>query len=364
MWPHTDAAVSRPIPPWHVATEQFCASLGQQVGFDALIVALWHVRQPLSDELLVVEGVDRRMMDNLLRDGIFRDPTLIEAQRHGVAVVDAARSPKVLMGEFRFRLFSMLPQRLDAHQWWSVAIGRQRRPFSAIEAQRTAQLVRLWQLAFDQVQSDHSRLLIGHDNRLIHSDAATSMRAIDSPGLLERLIEQFHPIVNQRWPMLGDREPHDFAIMINERSYCAGFHRARPGGLAGSEHWFVEIKPIGSDDLPTIGVLDDDRIAQAIGFMHDHYHEAPALAIIANRVHISPFHFHRLFCRHVGISPKQYLQLRQVQMSKWLLRDTHMPIATIAAATGFASHTHFTATFRRLVAKSPSGFREQDQQEP
>ena len=107
-------------------------------------------------------------------------------------------------------------------------------------------------------------------------------------------------------------------------------------------------------------VLDGGRIARAIAYLHDVYPESPSLAQISKQAHMSPFHFHRLFSRQAGISPKHYLQKKQLQVAKWLLRSSKHSIGSIAAHTGFASHGHFTSTFHRLVGVSPTEYRQQD----
>src|SRR5690606_30298086 len=101
-----------------------------------------------------------------------------------------------------------------------------------------------------------------------------------------------------------------------------------------------------------VGVVPDLRIARALGYIHDHFAESPSLNDVANAVHISPFHFHRLFSKVVGVTPKQYVLQKQIQVARWLLRSRNMPISRIAEETGFASHGHFTSTFRRFVGAS------------
>ena len=99
------------------------------------------------------------------------------------------------------------------------------------------------------------------------------------------------------------------------------------------------------------------RVARAIAFIHDHFADNPSLEDIAAEVHVSPFHFHRVFTRLVGESPKRYLQLKQLQVASELLRRSYVPIRDIARLTGFTSHGHFNATFRRVVGESPTEHR-------
>ena len=55
-------------------------------------------------------------------------------------------------------------------------------------------------------------------------------------------------------------------------------------------------------------LVDSQMIKKAIEFIADHTKDQPGLDKIAKHVHLSPFHFQRLFQRWAGISPKKFLQ--------------------------------------------------------
>ena len=143
------------------------------------------------------------------------------------------------------------------------------------------------------------------------------------------------------------------------KPYWVRFNRKRLIDLPLAEHWYLELYPLEEGELVTIGSIEDERVARAIGYIHETFQEAPSLAEMARAMHVSPFHFHRLFTQSLGISPKHYLQQKQLQVAKWLLCTSREPISTLAARTGFASHGHFSSTFQRLVGKSPSQYREE-----
>jgi AraC-like DNA-binding protein len=147
-------------------------------------------------------------------------------------------------------------------------------------------------------------------------------------------------------------------VELDQQPYWINFRRSRAVSGGQSEYWYIELRPLEANELPTVGVVEDSRIAQAIAYLHEEYPRSPSLAQVARAVHTSPFHFHRLFSRYVGVSPKQYLQRKQLQVAKWMLRATRLPIGTIATRSGFASHGHFTSTFHRIIGVSPSDYRD------
>ena len=48
-----------------------------------------------------------------------------------------------------------------------------------------------------------------------------------------------------------------------------------------------------------------NKIAEAIAYIDAHFKEQPSLNDIAEAVHMSPFHFQRLFKEWVGVTPKK-----------------------------------------------------------
>ena len=67
---------------------------------------------------------------------------------------------------------------------------------------------------------------------------------------------------------------------------------------------------------------DYERIAQAISFITSRVDRQPTLNEIAAHVHLSPFHFQRLFGRWAGVTPKRFLQVLTLERAKQLLRES------------------------------------------
>jgi AraC family transcriptional regulator of adaptative response/methylated-DNA-[protein]-cysteine methyltransferase len=61
---------------------------------------------------------------------------------------------------------------------------------------------------------------------------------------------------------------------------------------------------------------DFERIHRAIGYLERHYRDQPDLDRIAAEVHLSPFHFQRLFTRWAGVSPNQFMRFLSVEHAK------------------------------------------------
>ena len=102
------------------------------------------------------------------------------------------------------------------------------------------------------------------------------------------------------------------------------------------------------------------KLRSAIEFINQNLdqEQTVTLAALAEKVQMSYFHFSRAFKQSTGAGPSAYMTKQRIQRAKKLLAETDLPIADIASRTGFASQSHFTTTFRRLVWNTPKAFRE------
>jgi AraC family transcriptional regulator of adaptative response/methylated-DNA-[protein]-cysteine methyltransferase len=110
-----------------------------------------------------------------------------------------------------------------------------------------------------------------------------------------------------------------------------------------------------------VKTTDYDRIAKAIHFLVDHVQEQPSLERVAAHVHMSPFHFQRLFCRWAGISPKRFLQVLTLEHSKQLL-STSLSLLETSHASGLSSGSRLYDHFVKMEAVTPGEFKSKGQQ--
>ncbi|MDF1485722.1 AlkA N-terminal domain-containing protein [Ramlibacter sp. H39-3-26] len=85
--------------------------------------------------------------------------------------------------------------------------------------------------------------------------------------------------------------------------------------------------------------------------------EPPGAARVAARLGVSDRHLRRIFEAHFGVSPLQYLQTRRLLAAKQLIADTRLPMAEVAAASGFASVRRFNSAFSGRYGLNPSALR-------
>jgi len=316
------------------------------------------VRQPRAEGVLVASGLDPDGVAQWCERGYKQDALLREARRRGMAVSrgrDADSQP--LPPSHHAMVHLQLANALEGRTWY-LGLGRRAGGFNDREQRLGSLMLRSLQVQFDQCQEPGlGRLLLGVDNRLLHADPGSEATFVTEPETFSRLIDMFQATVQQRWPELEDNTVHDIVLDLGRPTWVRFYRGGEVDGL-DVRHWYLELRPVTHDDVPPLGVLEDERIARAVAYLTDHFEHAPSLSEVSRAVSTSPFHFHRLFSREVGLSPKHYLLRMQLQMAKWLLSATRTSIGDVAVRTGFASHGHFTATFHRLVGLSPTEFRE------
>jgi AraC family transcriptional regulator of adaptative response/methylated-DNA-[protein]-cysteine methyltransferase len=69
-------------------------------------------------------------------------------------------------------------------------------------------------------------------------------------------------------------------------------------------------------------VSDYDRIEKTIRYWESHFQEQPSLEEMAQFIHLSPFHFQRLFQKWAGVSPKQFIQYLTAEHAKRRLLES------------------------------------------
>ncbi len=77
---------------------------------------------------------------------------------------------------------------------------------------------------------------------------------------------------------------------------------------------------------------DYERVARVIRYLDEHHTDQPDLGELSAGVGLNPFHFHRLFSRWAGVTPKDFLQCLTLAHARQLLREGHSVLDTALSA--------------------------------
>jgi AraC family transcriptional regulator of adaptative response/methylated-DNA-[protein]-cysteine methyltransferase len=101
---------------------------------------------------------------------------------------------------------------------------------------------------------------------------------------------------------------------------------------------------------------DYERIEKAIVYLKENFKEQPDLDAVAKQVHLSPFHFQRLFRDWAGVSPKKFLQFISVEYAKGLLKQ-NLSLADVSFETGLSGTGRLHDLFIGIEGMTPGEFK-------
>ena len=103
--------------------------------------------------------------------------------------------------------------------------------------------------------------------------------------------------------------------------------------------------------------LNYDRIAKAIAFIQANFKKQPTLTEIAEKIHLSPFHFQRLFADWAGVSPKKFMQYISLEYAKQLLKKKQASLFDAAQETGFSGTGRLHDLFINIEGMTPGEYK-------
>jgi AraC family transcriptional regulator of adaptative response/methylated-DNA-[protein]-cysteine methyltransferase len=99
------------------------------------------------------------------------------------------------------------------------------------------------------------------------------------------------------------------------------------------------------------------RIAEAIEYIKINFKEQPNLDDVAKKVHLSQFHFQRLFSEWAGTSPKKFLQYTTVEYAKTLLKENQATLFDTAHETGLSGTGRLHDLFINIEGMTPAEYK-------
>ncbi len=99
------------------------------------------------------------------------------------------------------------------------------------------------------------------------------------------------------------------------------------------------------------------RIAEAIEYISTHFRSQPGLDEVAAHVHLSPFHFQRLFSDWAGTTPKKFLQYISIGYAKQLLKEQQATLFDAAFETGLSGTGRLHDLFIHIEGMTPAEYK-------
>ncbi len=98
-------------------------------------------------------------------------------------------------------------------------------------------------------------------------------------------------------------------------------------------------------------------VREARAYLADNYSGRITLDDLARRYSMNKFHFQKLFKKHMGFTPNEYLILSRLNRAKEFLRTTDIPIAAVSERVGVENVSHFINLFKKHEGITPGLYR-------
>jgi AraC family transcriptional regulator len=115
-----------------------------------------------------------------------------------------------------------------------------------------------------------------------------------------------------------------------------------------NEHYAVR-KPLGR----TQQKFSAQTVEKLTSYIQENLANDLSVVELAGIVHLSPFHFSRIFKASLNIKPHRFIVEHRLLTAQRLL-ESRLSIDEIAYATGFASQGHLSTSFRKRFGVSPT----------
>lgn len=100
------------------------------------------------------------------------------------------------------------------------------------------------------------------------------------------------------------------------------------------------------------------RIAEAIDYIRSNFRSQPDLNDVAKKIHLSPFHFQRLFTEWAGTSPKKFLQYISIEHAKKLLKERQNTLSVTAFESGLSGTGRLHDLFINIEGMTPAEYKQ------
>jgi AraC family transcriptional regulator len=98
-------------------------------------------------------------------------------------------------------------------------------------------------------------------------------------------------------------------------------------------------------------------INQVLLYIQEHLNEPTNLKTLADIVHISPYHFHRIFKSTIGESLAEYVQRLRLEYVAEQLKTSHFSLNELAERAGYSSEQALSRAFKKYFNLPPSVFK-------
>lgn len=145
-----------------------------------------------------------------------------------------------------------------------------------------------------------------------------------------------------------------FTAFFNFRGQAQGFELIVTSQYLICLKHIIKIMPAQSESNR---LVYDPRVKKILKFIHENYHQQITLETLANISFLSQSETIRLFKKHVGKTPFNYILTYRLEYSIEFLMNTESTISEIAHQCGFSSVSYYIKKFKENYHTTPKNYR-------
>ena len=135
--------------------------------------------------------------------------------------------------------------------------------------------------------------------------------------------------------------------------------RLMRGETLDRDEWLLPPVGISMRQSTDVLAIDDELVVAAVRYIRDHACRGLRVAGLLKAMGMTRRELETRFTRRVGHTPHEEILRVQFRRVEQLLRETDLPLAKIAARTGFRHAEYMTVAFNRRHGQPPSAWRKQ-----
>ena len=143
--------------------------------------------------------------------------------------------------------------------------------------------------------------------------------------------------------------------MMNPMLYIAHHPDETTFNLMSHLYLFLDslMRSCASSPPPSSGGMSKYYLEWAFAYIVQNFHNEITVADIADSCKIHRNYLCRIFRKHIGVSPQEFLITFWLRKAVQLLRTTKLSIKDIGNAVGYPNQLHFSRAFKNVYGMSP-----------
>ncbi len=134
-------------------------------------------------------------------------------------------------------------------------------------------------------------------------------------------------------------------------------HDSRPNRDPSRNNTMTDARTTGNEKRSRFAVVQP-RLLNLSTFINEHLREELTLELLASRINLSPFHFHRKFRAYFGESLHQHVKRLRLERSAQALLFQLAPVSVVARNSGYKTLSAFSHAFSAYFGIAPTRFRQ------